>query len=235
MSVPGLCWSRVASRWVAGIRSLLGGGYPSRITDLNYDDYWRGYVHQVVDRFPISVRHLRRGETRLDIGCGKGTGVTYLVASTGVLGVGFDISPVAVETARSKGVDARVAAAVASGPALDYPFNTVLTEEVLEHVAELESVLGGIRDDVGKRLILAFPNIGYLPHRLRLLFGSFPVQWGWHPGEHSLLWCLSDFEWWLNQLGYRVGSVQASNGLRGLTRAWPSLFGDQLVLARPRR
>ena len=76
MSVPGLCSSRVASRWVAGIRSLLGGRYSFRITDVNYDEHWRGHVHQVVDRFPAIARHLRRCEALFDIGCGNGTGVT---------------------------------------------------------------------------------------------------------------------------------------------------------------
>ena len=237
VSVPSLHLARVAARSVAGIRYVLGGRHPIGITDLNYDDYWRARGdHQVVARFPIIAKHLKRGETLLDIGCGEGTGVAYLVASSGVLGVGFDISQVAVEMARCKGVDARVADVMASDFALDHPYDTVLISEVLEHLAEPERVLTRVRDHVGKRLILTFPNIGYLPHRLRLLFGSFPVQWGWHPGEHLRFWSLSDFEWWLNQLGYQLVSVEASNGIRGLARAWPSLFGNQIVVvARPRR
>ena len=155
------------------------------------------------------------------------------MTSGDVLGVGFDISPVAVETTRSKGVDARVAVVVASGPALDYPYNMVPTAEILKHIAETRKVVTRVRDDVRKRLIPTHTNSGYLPRRLPHLFGSFPVQWSSHPGDYSLFWSLSDFEWWLNQLGYRVGIVQATNGIRGLARAWPSLFGDQLVLARP--
>ena len=118
----------------------------------------------------------------------------------------------------------------------DRIYDTVLISEVLEHIAEPERVLTRVRDHVGQRLILTFPNIAYLPHRLRLLFGSFPVQWGWHPGEHLRFWSLSDFTWWLGELGYEVVSVQASNGIRGLEAARPSLFGNQIVVvARPRR
>ena len=119
---------------------------------------------------------------------------------------------------------------------LDRTYDTILISEVLEHIAEPERVVTGVRDHVGLRLILTFPNIAYLPHRLRLLFGSFPVQWGWHPGEHLRFWSLSDFTWWLDQLGYEVVSVQASNGVRGLATLRPSLFGNQIVVvARPRK
>jgi methionine biosynthesis protein MetW len=204
---------------------------------MNYDDYWRVRGdHQVVARFPIIAKHLNRGETLLDIGCGEGTGIAYLTARAGVVGVGLDISSVAVEMARSKGVDARVADVMAPDFAPDRTFDTILISEVLEHIAEPERVLTRVRDHVGKRLILTFPNIGYLPHRLRLLFGGFPVQWGWHPGEHLRFWSLSDFTWWLDQLGYEVVSVRASNGIRGLAAVRPSLFGNQIVVvARPRR
>ncbi|OGO54089.1 MAG: hypothetical protein A2Z32_13145 [Chloroflexi bacterium RBG_16_69_14] len=237
MSALGLLLARVAARSGAGIRYVLGKRHPFGIAELDYDDYWRARGdHQVVARFPIIAKHLNRGETLLDIGCGEGTGIAYLMERTGVVGVGLDISSVAVEMARSKGVDARVADIMAPDFAPDRTYDTVLISEVLEHIAEPERVVTGVRDHVGQRIILTFPNIAFLPHRLRLLFGSFPVQWGWHPGEHLRFWSLSDFAWWLDQLGYDVVSVQASNGIRGLAAVRPSLFGNQIVVvARPRR
>jgi len=67
---------------------VLGKRHPFGITDLNYDEYWRVRGdHQVVARFPIIAKHLNRGETLLDIGCGEGTGIAYLTARTGVVGV----------------------------------------------------------------------------------------------------------------------------------------------------
>lgn len=237
MNALGLRVARVATRSGAGIRYVLGKRHPFGISDLDYDDYWRARGdHEVVARFPIIAGHLERGETLLDIGCGEGTGIAYLTATTGVIGVGLDISPVAVEMARSKGVSAQVADIMSPDFEPGGTYDTVLISEVLEHIGEPERVVTRIRDHVGKRLILTFPNIGYLPHRLRLLFGSFPVQWGWHPGEHLRFWSLSDFTWWLDQLDYAVVSVQASNGIRGLARVRPSLFGNQIVVvARPRR
>jgi methionine biosynthesis protein MetW len=215
---------------------VLGERHPFGIESLSYDLYWRARGdHQVVARFPIIAQYLCKGETLLDIGCGEGTGLAYLVRRAGVVGSGIDISEVAVQLARAKGVDARVLDATSPAFQPEHPYDTVLISEVLEHVSEPERLLETVRPYVRTRLILTFPNIAYLPHRLRLLLGSFPVQWGWHPGEHLRFWSLSDFTWWLDQLGYDVAQVKASNGIRGLYKLRPSLFGNQIVIvARPR-
>jgi len=236
VSTLGIRLARVAARSGAGIRYVLGKRHLFGIADLNNDDYWRiRGDHQVVARFPIIAKHLNRGETLLDIGCGEGTRIAYLTARTGVVGVGFDISSVALEMTRSKGAHARVADVMAPDFAPDHTYDTVLISEVLEHIADPERVVTRVRDHVGQLLILTFPNIAYLPHRLRLLFESFLVQWGWHPGEHLRFWSLADFTGWLDQFGYEVESAQASNGIRGLAAVRPSLFGNLIVVARPRR
>lgn len=229
--------ARLATRFRAGVQYVFGHRHKFGMTELDYDDYWRiRGDHQVVARFPIIARHLSRGETLLDIGCGEGTGIAYLIERAGVIGTGIDISSIAVEMALSKGVNAHVADVMAPDFAPDGTYDTILISEVLEHIAEPERVVTRVRDHVGKRLILTFPNIAYLPHRLRLMFGSFPVQWGWHPGEHLRFWSLSDFTWWLDQLGYEVVSVRASNGIRGASTISPGLFGNQIVVvAQPRR
>ena len=227
---------RAAHRVREGVLYVLGARPAIRITELEYDQYWRARgVHQVVDRFPIIARHLRPSESLIDVGCGEGTGLDYLQRVAGIHGRGIDISAVAVEMARARGLDVSVADVTAPGFAIDGVYDTVLISEVLEHLPEPERVIRLMSAHVGKRLILTFPNIGYLPHRLRLLFGRFPVQWGWHPGEHLRFWTLSDYFWWLEQLGYEIDAVQASNGVKGLARIWPSLFGNQIVVvARPR-
>ncbi len=227
---------RIARRAGDGVRYVLGQRHPFGIEALDYDLYWRARGdHQVVARFPIIAGSLERGESLLDIGCGEGTGLAYLAQTRGVIVNGVDISEVAVALARAKGVDARVADVMAPDFQLDRTYDTILISEVLEHLAEPERLLAAVHDRIGKRLVLTFPNIAYLPHRLRLLFGRFPVQWGWHPGEHLRFWSLSDFGWWLDELGFDVIAVRASNGIRGLDRAWPSLFGNQIVVvARPR-
>ena len=227
---------RAARRLRDGWSYVFGARPPIRITDLDYDQYWRARgMHGVVDRFPIIASHLDRTETLLDIGCGEGAGLEYLQKATGVRGRGIDISPVAVEMARARGLDVDVADVMAPDYDMAEDYDTILISEVLEHLPEPERVIRVVSRHVRKRLILTFPNIGYFPHRLRMLFGRFPVQWGWHPGEHLRFWTLSDYHWWLDELGFDVDEVRASNGIRGLARLWPSVFGNQIVVvARPR-
>lgn len=229
-------FDRAARRVREGISYVLGARPAIRITDLDYDQYWRARgMHHVMDRFPIIARHLSSSESLLDVGCGEGAGLEYLQRASGVKGRGIDISPVAIEMARARGLDVAIADITKPGFAIDGVYDTVLISEVLEHLPEPERVIRLVSAHVTKRLILTFPNIGYLPHRLRLLFGRFPVQWGWHPGEHLRFWTLSDYFWWLEQLGYEIDAVQASNGVKGLARIWPSVFGNQIVVvARPR-
>lgn len=227
---------RAARRIRDGIRYVLGARPAIRITNLDYDQYWRARgMHGVVDRFPIIATFLQPGESLLDIGCGEGTGLEYLQRAARIVGRGVDISPVAIDMARARGLNVEVGDVTAADFEVDGLYDTVLISEVLEHIAEPERVIRLVSTHVRTRLILTFPSIGYLPHRLRMLFGRFPVQWGWHPGEHLRFWTLSDYEWWLDQLDYDIQAVQASNGVRGLSHLWPSLFGNQIVVvARPR-
>lgn len=229
-------WLRAARRIRGGASYVLGERHPFGIPRLDYDLYWQARgIHGVVARFPIIADFLHRGETLLDIGCGEGAGLGYLSEKAGIEGHGVDISSVAIDIAAQRGLNVAVADAMSPDFKLTREYDTVLISEVLEHVAEPELLLRNVRHHIRRRLILTFPNVAYLPHRLRLLFGRFPVQWGWHPGEHLRFWSLSDFVWWLDQLGYDIETVRASNGIRGLARAWPSLFGNQIVVvAHPR-
>ena len=228
---------RALGRAIAGVSYVLGHRNAIGIPDLNYDQYWKVCgQHGVVARFPIIAGFLRPGETLLDIGCGEGTGLAYLRDNAAIAGSGLDISKVAIAMAEAKGLEVGVVDAMDRGFRLTQDYDTILISEMLEHVSEPERLLRSVRGHVLQRLILTFPNIAYLPHRLRLLLGRFPAQWGWHPGEHLRFWSLSDFKWWLDQLGYEVTSVRASNGVRGLARVWPGMFGNQIVVvAKPRK
>jgi len=108
----------------------------------------------------------------------------------------------------------------------------VVMSEVVEHVADAERLVRDAWTMARKTLWLTFPNIAYFPHRLRLLAGKFPVQWVVFPGEHLRFWSVPDFEAWLVGLSLPVSRVAASNGFTfaRLHRAWPNLFGNQIVV-----
>ena len=76
-------------------------------------------------------------------------------------------------------------------------FNLITAFEVLEHLDKPEESLLYLLSKTELCFIFSVPNTGYIFHRLRLLFGSFPSQWKTFPGEHLRFWTYADMNWWL--------------------------------------
>lgn len=74
----------------------------------HYDDYWskdRGTA-EIYDRNLILPSLFSEGEKVLDVGCGNGIVAEYLKNNAGVQITGVDISKVAVDQAKRRGVNA---------------------------------------------------------------------------------------------------------------------------------
>ena len=76
-------------------------------------------------------------------------------------------------------------------------FDIVSAFEVLEHIDNCEEILFDLIEMTEHLLIFSVPNTGFIMHRLRLLFGRFPLQWRSSPGEHIRFWTTRDMYWWL--------------------------------------
>jgi methionine biosynthesis protein MetW len=204
--------------------------YGERVED--YDTYWRHRAPATMQpRFPIIAEGIAPGASVLDIGCGDGVMLQFLMATRNVRALGIDVSAEAVRRAIERGVEARVQRLdelAASGTAFDH----VVMSEVVEHVADAEQFVRDAWALTRKTLWLTFPNIAYFPHRLRLLAGKAPVQWVVFPGEHLRFWSVSDFRAWTIRLSLPPPAMVASNGftLARLHRLWPNLFGNQIVV-----
>lgn len=200
---------------------------------VTYDSYWQrrgpGGVHP---RFDIIARHLGPSDSVLDIGCGDGAMLEYFFKTKSIRGLGIDISEVAVEKAKERGVDARTQDLADFCVRSYATFDHVVISEVLEHLGNSEDYVRQGWLLARKTLWLTFPNIAYLPHRLRLLAGRFPVQWAIFPSEHLRFWSVPDFRVWLKQLGMKPSKIYASNGITvfGLHRLWPNLLSNQCVV-----
>jgi methionine biosynthesis protein MetW len=202
-----------------------------RVVD-TYDEYWRDRAPGGLQpRFEIIEAGVTRGSSVLDVGCGDGAMLEFLQTAKAVQGVGIDISAEAVARACRRGLDARVQTLGDLRQAGDM-FDHVVMSEVVEHVADAERFVLDAWSLARRSLWVTFPNIAYFPHRLRLLSGKFPVQWVVFPGEHLRFWSVPDFTAWLASLSLPPPHVRASNGLTlaGLDRAWPNLFGNQIVV-----
>jgi len=106
---------------------------------MNHADYaeylrrrsWTGKLYRQWLLYPRLSRHVHG--RALDFGCGIGDFLQFRRAT-----VGADINPFNVEFCRKRGLDAHLIAADGRLPFPDRHFNTVVMDNVLEHIAESE-------------------------------------------------------------------------------------------------
>ena len=79
-------------------------------------------------------------------------------------------------------------------------YDVVTAFEVLEHLPDCETQLQELLRVSNSLCVFSVPNTGFIMHRLRLLFGKFPLQWRSSPGEHLRFWTSSDMYWWLTKI-----------------------------------
>jgi methionine biosynthesis protein MetW len=208
---------------------------PFTLKDMNYDDYWKAKGSSgIKERFKTFVDEIEEGSSVLDIGCGDGTCLKYLCEKKKVAGEGIDVSVTAVKSAQLKGVNACVGDVTSEEFSLEKKYDYIILSEVIEHLSNPETILLSVKKKFRKKLIVTIPNIGLYRHRLRLLFGRFPIQWAFYPGEHVRYWTVKDFEFWVKRLEYGVEHIHATNGFPILYRYFPSVFGHQIVFVLDR-
>ena len=142
-----------------------------------YDAYWSGTTGW---RPPAGLDDdlrswldplLTPGRVALDVGCGDGARYGARVHGSGLEIHGVDISEVAVEEARSRGINARVASLDVPLPYPDAIFDVVICLEVLEHLVDPEKVAREIRRVLkpNGRALISVPNTAFWATRLELL------------------------------------------------------------------
>ena len=211
---------------------------PKLALDFDYEKYWvdkRGDAMGAITPFQQNranaVLSLLGGDGRvLDIGSGDGGIINYLRARSELVITASDISELALQKLRSLNFD------VLSLDVENIPedlirqsdFKYIFAFEVLEHVKDSETLLSTLCD-LSETVIFSIPNTGYFAHRLRLLFGKFPLQWRLSPSEHLRFWTLSDLKWWLESLGYKDAVILTYEGIPFLNKLFPSLFSMGIV------
>jgi methionine biosynthesis protein MetW len=203
---------------------------------VNYDDYWaeeRDLDESFRPRFRVIAKQVGESSHILDCGCGDGTLAEYLT-SLGHQVVGFDISNYAIKLARKVGINATQLDIRNTNKLrcflnkFSFCFDYSVLSEVIEHVENSEEILK-IISEKSKVLIVTIPNTGYYIHRLRLLFGKFPIQWLNHPGEHLRFWTLVDFRYYVDKLDLKVIQTIPLGGIKKLHLILPNLFAKNYL------
>jgi methionine biosynthesis protein MetW len=206
----------------------------------DYDGYWRirGNGSAPLKRAMLVAEHIRPASTVLDVGCGTGELLRYLSGrASDNKTTGIDISLDCVRQLTSEGYEAHQLDVTSD----DFDrfleprcFDYIVITEVLEHLPEPEKLMSALKGHFNSELIVSIPNSGFYRHRLRLLFGRFPVVVVQeHVKEHLRFWTHIDFLYWCGHLDFDVISYSpsASSSVLGLDfgRYWPNLFGGQII------
>lgn len=216
------------------IRDLLR--YPTyRVADESYNEYWiqrgMGSLNSFQKyRADFILKFAHDNDSILDIGCGDGRTLVYLKGRNANLRLsGIDSAQKALEVARGRGLDVTQGDLRDLSAFDDRVADYIILFEVLEHMVDSEKLLAWAHDHARKAVIFSVPNTGFIIHRLRLLFGRFPLQWRAHPSEHLRFWTLRDMHWWLDSLGYQC-TLHTYEGIPFLNRLWPALFAAGIIV-----
>ena len=143
------------------------------------------------------ARLVPRGSRVLDLGCGTGELLDYLLKERGCSGYGVEIDDANVQACVARGVNV-IQFNLEEGLALfaDASFDVVLQVNTLQHLRNAEVMLRETAR-VGRLGIVVFPNFAHWPNRLAVLRGRMPVTralpYEWYDTPNIRVGTLRDF------------------------------------------
>ncbi len=179
------------------------------------------------------------GTRLLDIGCGDGELLDYLIHEKNVDGRGIELSMEGVNACVSSGLS--VIQGDADTDLANYPdqaFDYVILSQTLQATRAPKEVLENMLR-IGKRAIISFPNFGFWQVRLSLAVNgrmpfteALPHPWYETPNIHFCT--IRDFADLCDTLGITIEksfSLKESGGYRPISGSmfWANLFGEQGV------
>ena len=151
----------------------------------------RSTMHAIAQLVP-------KGSRVLDLGCGDGALLEYLVRQRGCTGYGVELNDANVLACTRRGVNV-LQLNLEDGLAIfeDNSFDVVLQIDSLQHLRNAEVMLRETAR-IGKQGIVAFPNFAHWPNRLSVLQGRMPVTkrlpYQWYDTPNIRVGTFKDFE-----------------------------------------
>ena len=178
------------------------------------------------------ARLVPRGARVLDLGCGSGALLDYLIKERGCSGYGVEIDDANVQACMARGVN-EIQLNLEEGLALfgDSSFDVVLQIDTLQHLRNTEVMLVETAR-VGRIGIVAFPNFAHWPNRLAVLRGRMPVTrvlpYQWYDTPNIRVGTLRDFAALANQNRLQIlDSFGLQEGKE--VRFWPNARASRAV------
>lgn len=176
---------------------------------------------------------IEEGSSVLDIGCGNGHLLLELKEGKGVKGRGIDIKEEMILECISRGIsvfqgDIDEGLRDWNTQSYDYVVLSHTLQVLNNSILVLKEMLR-----VGKKAIVSFPNFGYLPTRLQLLFtGRMPVRkdlpYQWYDTPNIHLCTIKDFRILCKELNINIlKEVPMRQGKR-VVPLFPNLFATEV-------
>jgi methionine biosynthesis protein MetW len=164
----------------------------------------------------IIASWIEPGSQVIDLGCGEGDLLQYLIAQKGVQGTGIERNEEKVAHCIEKGLS--VLKGDINEEVYDYPeerFDYVILSQTLQQVYE-PAVLIRAMLRIGRKGIVSFPNFSHWDIRRQVFFTGFapisrqlPYQWYDTPNIRVIT--LKDFRKFVHEVGFKILKEAAIN------------------------
>ena len=157
--------------------------------------------------FDLIAAWIQPGHRVLDLGCGDGTLLKYLIDTRGVQGWGVEIQDANILAAISNGINV-IQGNLEKGLDVfaDQAFDHVVLSRTLQTVRHTEGILREMLR-VGREAVVSFPNFAYWKNLRSVLDGRMPVSedlpYQWYDSPNVRFFTLLDFE----DLCHRMGVI----------------------------
>lgn len=182
------------------------------------------------------IQHwIKQGSRVLDLGCGDGTLLKFLIDTKQVQAYGLEIDPEQINLCIDKGLNViEQNLDRGLGNFTDKSFDTVLMTQALQTLHFPHLVLDEMLR-VGKECIVTFPNFGHWKARFQLLTrGRMPVSdllpYEWYDTPNIHFCTFKDFEVLCRERQIKVIHRQVVNEAQSLLKdTMPNLFGETAI------
>ncbi len=174
----------------------------------------------------------------LDLGCGSGSLLHYLIHQRGCQGTGVEIDDAKVVAAiRAGGVSViELDLNTQLGEFADDSYDTVVLSRTLQAIRYPAQVLQHM-GRIASRCIVSVPNFGQWRNRLALISGHMPISrdlpWQWYDSPNVRYTTLKDLETFFDTSGFRIDErippLNSDGEPLGLTRRNPNLFAGSAI------
>ena len=175
------------------------------------------------------------GSRVLDLGCGDGAFLRYMIENKAISALGFERDQKFVAACIANGVpviksdlDRKL------DFALDKSFDYVIVSRTLQELTEPEVMLKEVLR-IGKKAIVSFINFGYYENRLQLMFkGRMPeskyIPHKWYNTPNIHLGTINDFKILCNELDIKIlQTIPIGKSWSFPAKMWQNMFAPTCV------